>query len=129
MNWFCDNLILRLRESFKKEEVKKNVLDNVWYTKNKEKGIDSTGFCFYASEVVYRLTGGKSRWILKRISKDNWIFGPHYFLFDKITEQILDITADQYGVEKIPYEKAKGRGLQRKSKKATLLALFVGENL
>jgi len=120
----CDKLL----EAFKSEEVKKEVLDDNWYIVNKQKQIDSAGFCFYASEVIYRLTGGKDNWYIKKISKEDWELGPHYFLQNKHTNEILDITYDQYGKDiKIPYELGKGRGLQQVSIKAKKLANYIGE--
>jgi hypothetical protein len=125
-----DNILNKLQEAFKSEDVKKTVLDGMWYKKNKEKEIDSIGFCFFASEVIYRLTGGKERWTLKRLSNEVWPLGLHYFLYDKMNGKVLDVTADQYGSDvKIPYELAKGRGLRCKSKRAILLAKCIGFDL
>lgn len=50
-------IIDKLKAAFKDPEVKKNVLDSDWYEKNIKSGLDSTGFCFYATETLYRLTG------------------------------------------------------------------------
>ena len=126
-----EEIINKLLDSFKSLEVKEQVLDKEWFDKNLESNIDSTGFCFYASEVIYRLFNGKERWTIKRISKEDFDEGPHYFLYDKLNNKILDITSDQYTKLdiKIPYEKGKGRGLQNISKKAKILANSIGYNL
>lgn len=125
-----NTIIGKLRESFKNEEVKKNVLDPFWYAENKRNGIDSTGFCFYASEILYRLAGGKSRFKFVRISREDWpFFGPHYFLYDKLNDKIVDVTSDQYKCDVIPYAKGKGRGLQRISNMAKLLSKYIGYEL
>jgi hypothetical protein len=120
-----------LKNAFKDDDVKLQVLDDIWLEKSKETKIDETGFCFYASEVIYRLFGGKDFWTLKRISKEDFDDGPHYFLFNKENNTILDITSKQYsefGIE-IPYEKGKGRGLQNISKKSKILANSIGKKL
>ena len=122
-------IISDLLVSFKNETIKRDVLDDEWYVVNKQNNVDSAGFCFYASEVIYRLTGGKDNWIIKRISEEDFREGPHYYLMSKIDNSILDITSDQYtkfGIE-IPYEKGKGRGLQRVSIKARKLANYIGK--
>jgi hypothetical protein len=97
---------------------------------NKETGINSTGFCFAASEVIYRLTGGSNTWTVKRLTNiDNlWNGGTHYFLERKSNKEILDITSDQYTKQgtTIPYELSKGTGLRSVSKKARLLAKLSG---
>jgi hypothetical protein len=123
-----NSIIIELKEAFKNHEIKLNVLDKEWYDLNIKTGINSTGFCFYASEVIYKLCGGKKYWILKRIPKEVFPEGPHYFLFNKITKEILDVTEDQYTKRdiKIPYDKGIGRGIQNTSKKAKKLAEYIG---
>ena len=124
-------LISKLKKSFKSKITKEQVLDPEWLEINIKNKIDSTGFCFYASEVIYRLTGGKNVWLIKKIAKEVFPEGPHYFLQNKETKEILDITADQFtklGIN-IPYEKGKGRGLQNISKSARKLANTIGHEL
>ncbi|MGE4444359.1 MAG: hypothetical protein AB7E37_05185 [Candidatus Altimarinota bacterium] len=102
-----NKIIEKLKSSFKDEKIKKEILDEVWYKKNIDSKIDSTGFCFVASEIIYRNTGGKNVWISKSITGEKWNLGPHRFLVNKETKEILDITSDQYTAlgEEIPYEK------------------------
>ena len=126
-----ENLILKLRTSFADEAVKKSVVDEKWLRKNNESGIDSTGFCFAASEVIYRLCGGKDKWKVMSISSKDWEFGSHYYLQDRNSGEILDITSDQY-TEKgltIPYQLGKGKSFRAVSRKAKNLAKAIGADL
>ncbi|MFT6638808.1 MAG: hypothetical protein ACJAYP_001394 [Flavobacterium sp.] len=119
-----EEIIKKLKVAFEKTEVKEQVLDAYWLQLNLNSGIHTTGFCFSASEIIYRLTGGKEKWLIKSINDPkDWNNGTHYFLQDKETEEVLDITSSQYterGIV-IPYEKGKARGLQRVSIKAKKL--------
>lgn len=109
-----NEIILKLKDAFKNEEVKKAVLKEDWYQKNIESGIDSTGFCYAASEIIYRLSGGKENWKKASISEKKWEHGGHCFLINKKNGEILDITADQYTLKniKIPYEIATYSGFR-----------------
>lgn len=49
-----DEIIEKLKLAFVKDDVKKEVFDSEWYEKNIATGIDSTGFCYAACEVIYR---------------------------------------------------------------------------
>jgi len=55
----ADEIIEKIKLVYVKDDVKKEVLDSEWYEKNIATGIDLTGFCYAACEVIYRLTGGK----------------------------------------------------------------------
>jgi len=121
-----EDLISKLKQAFSKQEIKKAVLDQEWYSKNIETKIDSTGFCYAACEIIYRMTGGKERWKKYAISKDKWNDGGHCYLMDKKDNSILDITSDQYllnGID-IPYHLGVAGGFRTKdfTKKARLLA-------
>ena len=115
-----------LKEAFKRADVKREVLDPEWYEKNINSGIDSTGFCYSACEVIYQLTGGKEKWKKVAISKDKWEHGGHCFLVNKKTGDRLDITDDQYKSQNIhiPYDKGKAGGFRTKDfgNKARILA-------
>lgn len=102
-----NKIIEKLKSSFKDEKIKKEILDEVWYKKNIDSKIDSTWFCFVASEIIYRNTWWKNVWISKSITWEKWNLWPHRFLVNKETKEILDITSDQYTAlgEEIPYEK------------------------
>lgn len=123
-------IIDQLRKSFAVNEIKEQIVDSNWLTINKKTGINSTWFCFAASEVIYRLTGGSNIWTVKRLANidNHWDGGTHYFLERKSNKEILDITSDQYTKKGIiiPYELAKGTGLRYISKKARLLAKLSG---
>lgn len=123
------DIINILRNSFSNDNIKQQVLEENWYLKNIDSGIDSTGFCFSASEVLYRMTGGTNVWQVVSISDPrDWNNGTHYFLKRRENNEIVDITADQYilrGIN-IPYEIGRGRGLRFISNKARLLARLSG---
>jgi hypothetical protein len=133
-----DQIIQKLKDAFKDDSIKRQVLDEEWYSLNIDNKIDSTGFCFAASEVLFRLTGGTKKWQINYLKDPtHWNHGTHYFLrrreadgsVDKTNDQnIVDITAEQYTGREIviPYVNAKARGLQRTSKKARLLARLAG---
>jgi hypothetical protein len=118
-----------LLNSFSNDTIKRQVLDENWYQVNIDNGIDSTGFCFVASEVLYRLTGGTNVWQVVSINDPrDWNNGTHYFLKRRVGDEIVDITADQYtsrGIN-IPYAVGRGRGLCFVSNKARLLARLCG---
>ena len=125
-----DKIIKTLKEAFKRDDVKKAVLKPEWYEKNIKNGIHSTGFCYAASEVIYRLAGGKEKWKKVAIPEKKWEYGGHCYLINKETGDILDITADQntsLGIT-IPYDKGIAGGFRTKDfgKKAKLLAEMAG---
>lgn len=125
-----EEIVSKLKEAFKRNNVKKAVLKPDWYEKNIKSGIHSVGFCYAASEVIYRLTGGKEKWKKIAISEKDWNLGGHCYLENKETGDRLDITADQYESANIdiPYEKGKGGGFRTKDfgKKAKILAKMTG---
>lgn len=117
-----EELIKKIKDSYKIEEVKKFGLVDEWYEKNLQNKIDSTGFCYISTQIIYFKTGGKDKWKIKQIHKNKWIYGTHYYLEDRDTGEILDITSDQYtklGLE-IPYDLARGTsfrfGITKKAK-------------
>ncbi len=122
-----EDLIKAIRHSFTIPQVKKAVLDAEWFEKNNNSGVDSTGFCFAACQVIYKCSGQKEKWTIKIISRTLWEYGSHYYLQDKITGEILDITSDQYSEKgiSIPYTLGKGTGIRGYSK-GKILAGFLG---
>ena len=124
-----EEIIKRLKAVFGRDEVKKEVLDEYWYNLNIEFGIDETGYCYAASEVLYRLTGGNEKWQIKFLKDpDYWSNGTHYFLKRRSNGDFVDITSEQYterGIS-VPYFHGKGRGLQNISNKARALARYAG---
>ena len=108
-----NDLIQLLTNAFEKEEIKQKILLPDWRSKNLESGIHSTGFCYVATEIIYRLTGGALKWEIRTIPKKVWEFGPHYYLISVEDYNITcDITSDQY-IQPIPYNR---------SRRATLIA-------
>lgn len=115
-----EEIIRFLKEAFEQENIKSEVLEPNWLELNKQSNINSTGFCYSASEVIYRLNGGKDNWFIKSVNDPrDWNNGTHYFLQNKHSNEILDITSDQYTLRniEIPYELGRARGLQRISLK------------
>lgn len=123
-----ENIITKLKIAFKREDVKKSVLESEWFEKNLKSKINSTGFCYAASEVIYRLTGGKENWKKVSISKSKWEYGGHCYLINKKTNEILDITSDQYEELNIsiPYELGVAGGFRQVSDKASNLSKLAG---
>jgi hypothetical protein len=119
-----ENIIAKLKRSFSNDDIKKAVLSKYWYKKNKESEIDSTGFCYAASEVIYRLTGEGDSWKKVSISQKNWEHGGHCYLIKKEDNLILDITSDQYTNRHIviPYDLGKAGGFRSVSNAAIKLA-------
>ena len=122
-------IIRILQTAFENDNIKRQVLEPNWYQLNIETGIASTGFCFSASEVLFRLTGQTQIWMIKSINDPGqWNNGTHYFLMRRQNNEIVDITSDQYTRREIvvPYQLAKGKGLRNVSNKARLLARLSG---
>ena len=128
--------------AFKRDDVKKQVLEKAWYEENIASKIDSTGFCYVASAVIFELTGGTKYWKLGRIGKNRLsdqlndqlndqlkkpiIFG-HCYLISKSTDKEEDITKDQYS--HIQYSKkdiSGGKFSPNIMKKARILARLAG---
>lgn len=115
-------LIQKVKESFKNEEVKLLLINkwiqpnDYWYNINKETsllGIDSTGFCYLASELIYFETGKSSKWWFKQIISNKLPYnGHHFYLQDKLTNEMLDITSDQFEGIRIPYEENKNKSIR-----------------
>ena len=121
-------IINALHSAFERNDVKEAVLDDYWYKLNIKTGIHSTGFCFAASEVIYRLNG-KNNWkVFSLKDPEHWNNGTHYFLKKRQSKEILDITRNQYEERniEIPYNLGKGRGLRNISNKANTLAKMAG---
>lgn len=112
----------KIIESFSKEEVKKlliykdikgNIIDK-FYFDNKNSDIESTGFCYLVSLLIYHMDGKSKKWTFKTITDELFIKenGTHYFLLNKESNKILDLTTDQFKGIEIPYEKSKGIGIR-----------------
>jgi hypothetical protein len=118
-----NEIVDRLTYSFKDEQLKKDILTAEYYLLNKETGIHSVGFCYTASEVIFRLTGEYKRWKPMLISGKLWKHGNHYYLIDKQDNSIMDLTADQFTERGItlPYELGKFKPFRNTSNRAKLL--------
>jgi len=108
----------KIMESFSNEEVKNLLIykdkngNNVdkFYLMNKNSNIESTGFCYLVSLLIYHVDGKSKKWMFKTITDELFLKenGSHYFLLNKINNEILDLTANQFNGTEIPYEKSKG---------------------
>jgi hypothetical protein len=113
-----DELKIKIIESLSNENVKKlliykdiegNTVDK-FYFDNKNSNIETTGFCYLVSLLIYHVNGKSNKWMFKTITDELFIKenGTHYFLLNKESKEILDITANQFKGINIPYEKSKG---------------------
>jgi len=118
MENITEELRIKIIESLSNEEVKKlliykdiegNLVDKFYY-QNKESDIETTGFCYLVSLLIYHVDGKSKKWMFKTITDELFIKenGTHYFLLNKSNNEILDLTADQFRGINIPYEKSKG---------------------
>jgi hypothetical protein len=123
-----ETIIASLKSGFQRQDIKEAVLRDEWLEKNINSQIHSTGFCYSASEVIYRLTGCKENWFKKSISKEKWKYGGHCFLQNKKTNEILDITSDQYSELNIPipYELGVAGGFRTITNSAKILSKLCG---
>lgn len=58
------------------------------------------GHCYVASEAYFHLTGGYDRWYVCRVSHEGTT---HWFLEDRETGEIVDLTAEQFSTP-VPYD-------------------------
>lgn len=128
-----DTLINSIRASFDRDEVKRLLIvggDTYWFDINATSDIASTGFCYLASEVVYNLTGKSKQWWFKEIIAPDILphNGKHYYLQNKDTGAILDITSDQFAHTQIPYDRSKNKGIRFRSKNCNQFIKILGIN-
>jgi hypothetical protein len=117
-----------LYKEYKNEKIPPTPNNILKYSLNIESGIHTTGFCFAASEVIYRLNGKENWKVVSLKDPDHWNNGTPYFLKNRNSDEILDVTRNQYeerGIE-IPYDLGKGRGLRNISNKAKTLSQMAG---
>jgi len=118
-NWELVNLIIK---SFEREDVKQllknEILGDYWYNINKSSNNHSVGFCYLASELYYHLDGKSEKWWFKEITSTECLpfNGKHFYLENKQTGEILDITKSQFDGINIPYHLAKNKGIRYMSK-------------
>jgi hypothetical protein len=129
----------QILSSFLNEEVKKlliykdvegNLVDK-FYLDNKKSDIQSTGFCYLVSLLVYHVDGKSRKWMLRTITDEDFINsnGTHWFLLNKETKEILDLTKDQFKGIDIPYEKSKGVGIRFVNKNVRKYAKILNLNI
>lgn len=122
MSLITEELKNKITESFSKEEVKKlliykdnkgNIIDK-FYNDNKNSDVESTGFCYLVSLLIYHIDGKSKKWMFKTITDELFLKenGTHYFLLNKENNEILDLTTNQFKGIEIPYEKSKGIGIR-----------------
>jgi hypothetical protein len=123
-----ESIISALRQAFPVMDIRRAVLTPEWLEENINNNIASTGFCYAASEVIYRLTGGRENWKKVSISRQNWMHGGHCYLINKHTNQRLDITSGQYENRNIviPYDLGVPGGFRRISQQAITLSELAG---
>lgn len=81
------------------------------------------GQCYVASEVLFHMTGGYDEWKVERVTVEVPEPGPidayteftHWYLRDRDTGEVMDITASQFteykhATVKIPYDKGTATG-------------------
>ena len=113
-----DELKTKIIESLSNENVKKlliykdiegNTVDK-FYLDNKNSNIETTGFCYLVSLLIYHADGKSKKWMFKTITDELFIKenGTHYFLLNKENKEILDLTSNQFKGINIPHEKSKG---------------------
>lgn len=87
------------------------------------------GHCYAASEALYYLTGEKDLWIPHQGFCP--ILGSHWWLVNKVTQKIVDITAEQFYFKNIepPYSNGNGRGFMQQSNRSKLIIKKVLDNI
>lgn len=115
--------------------MKRDVVDMQWLTRRLRENLTPdllhkqyktqknkmSGHCYVASEALFHLLGGFHSGLkpmqVKHEGKSHW------FLQDKETGDILDITADQFSTP-VPYEKGRGRGFLTRNPSKRALKLM-----
>jgi hypothetical protein len=125
-------LVDLITNSFEREDVrlllKNDILGDYWYNINKSTKVPSVGFCYLASELYYSLDGKSKKWWFKKIESPEILpfNGVHFYLENKETGEILDITKSQYENIEIPYHLAKNKGIRFISKNCKKLKEILG---
>lgn len=122
-------------KSFEREDVKlllkNDILKDYWYDINKSCNIPSVGFCYLASELYYSLDGKSQKWWFKEINSPEYLpyNGKHFYLENKETGEILDITKSQFGDIEIPYHLSKNKGIRFISKSCNQFKKLLNKEL
>lgn len=118
-------------------ENSKELLKPFWYRTNQREGSNPlTGHCFVATEVAYHVWGKENGFkphvvSNKKIESDKSKQWTHWFLKNKETGAILDLTADQFDSETLVYcyENGKGAGMLKKDGEISKRGQFVIDKL
>lgn len=104
-----------------------DLLKPYWRSINHKSGVHTTGHCYAASEALFYLLGGtvNSKYKPRRIKMPE---GNHWYLQHEITNEILDPTSTQFPFV-IDYEKGKGCGFMKQSKRSKTIIERVKERL
>lgn len=92
-------------------KIRSALSDELRNKKYQESDNKMKGHCYVASEVFYHLMGGSNSGYIPQVIKIDG--DTHWFLKNKKTGEIVDITHDQFK-HKIPYNLAKGIGFLTK---------------
>lgn len=101
-------------------KIRKNLTPDLLDRKYKPQFHRMSGHCYVASEVLWHLLGGvSSGWKPMQVRHEET---SHWYLQNKETGEILDVTADQF-VYPVPYAEGRGRGFltSKPSKRALIL--------
>lgn len=106
--------VQKIRSAFKNPEVRKQVLNPKWEQINFEDSRYTEGFCAITSYVfanAFKAENGVSPWQIMQF-KDIPTFGTHVWLKFVPTDEVLDLTFDQFttfeGIRmEVPYHKGK----------------------
>jgi hypothetical protein len=83
----------KIKSQFTDENAKK-FLSSYWRNKRKSSGIESTGFCYLASSSFKHLVDDSENYVVKKWKKTG--DDSHFWVENKLTGEIIDLTGDQY---------------------------------
>ena len=106
-----------------------DLLKPEWKKINLESRIHTTGHCYAASEALYYLFGAKSRFKPMQAKSETGV--SHWFLFDKVNNEIIDPTKSQFKEIELNYiyKNAKGRGFMQQSDRSKKIIKKIEEIL
>ncbi len=99
-------LVLLFRHSFKLRSIKLVVYNKITNQELKKFPSHSYGLCKASTYAFYNVSGGNDNWDIMYISFDNF-YSPHYYLMHKKSQNIFDLTFDQFSDTEIPYNSGK----------------------
>jgi len=103
---YLPEIVYLLRRSFKERVTHLKVLGE----KDMRSGTDvSSGFCMFASYLIYSMTGGDKIWELRGTNL-------HWWLYHKQTQTVFDITRSQFPKEDLSEIYAMGQPVKKLKK-------------